>query len=295
MFAECNHTTHYLLIMTMIRTICVLSLATSARGFAFLSAFQQKEAGNPALAQLAKAPVGTLLDLRLDVGNNENSRISLQGLHLELSPEAAVDDLRPLLPGADGPNTGVSSGAKAIVVKDEAFFVGMSGKKNVPLHHGCWEMVWRDNAPAGVIVCGFDLKESVQRNDASLEKGRIYMTFPVWTKEGLQEKQEYRRKVEAQVKLHKDAKKEAYQKIKETNNLIMKALHFRNAAEATENLSYVKTDSVAQIPLDKDVMALGDDIMITTEGTVWTKDEAIFGNIQHTLLGTATIRPGASP
>ena len=272
----------------LIRTICLFILASSAHGFAFLN----KEKANAELASLAKAPSGTILDLRLDVGSNAHSRMSLQGLHLELSQDEAVDKLRVKLPGADGPHANVSSGAKTIHVKDAAFFVSMAGKQEVPLHHGCWEMVWREGAPAGVILCGFDLEESVQRNEAVLEKGRIFLSFPVWTKEGLEQQQERRREIEARVKLHEDAKKEAFGKMDETSNPIMKALHFRNAAEATERLSYVNQDAIAQIPLDEDVIALRDGVFITTEGTVWTKDaDNMFGGAQHTLLGTVTIRP----
>jgi len=285
--------------MTILQTTCILSLAASVvHGFAALSALQQ-EAGNHILAQLANAAGGTLLDMKLDVGSNEQFHMSLQGLVLELSSEAAVDELRPMLPGADGPNTGVSSaGAKTIVIKDEAYFVGMSGKQHVPLNHGCWELVWRENAGAGVIVCGFLLEHDVKRNDASLEKGRVYMSFPVWTTEGLKGQQEYRRMVEAKAKKHTEDRLDAFKKMDETNNVLKKALHFRNAAEADQKLSFVKTASVAMIPLVGDVMALGTDMMIITKGTVWTKEESssLFGgrNIQHTLLGTVTIRPGVA-
>lgn len=278
--------------MKMLRTTFLLAFTTCAHGFAFLNAFQQQTA-NPSLASLAKAPTGTLLDVRLDVGNDDYSRLNLQGLHLELLEEVSRNNNRPSLPGSDGPRAGVSTGAKSVKVKNDAFFVGMTGQRNVPLRHGCWEMVWRDNAPAGVIVCGFELQETVQRNNASLEKGRIYLSFPVWSKEGLEQQQERRRKVEARAKFHQDAKKEAFENMEKTANPIMKALYFRNAAEATEKLSYIPTDSVAQIPMDKDVMALDDSLLITIEGTVWRKDgEGVFGNDQHTLLGTATIRPG---
>jgi hypothetical protein len=274
----------------LFRTISLFVLASSAHGFVFLN----KKVASAELASLAKAPSGTILDLRLDVGSNDHSRMSLQGLHLELSQEEAVDKLRVKLPGADGPRTSFSSGARTIHVKDPAFFVSMAGKQNVPFNHGCWEMVWRENAPAGVIVCGFDLEESVQRNEAVLNKGRIFLSIPVWTKQGLKEQQERRREIEARVKLHQDAKKEAYDKMAETSNPIMKALHFRNAAEATEQLSYwyINQDRISQVPLDEDVLALRDDIFITTKGTVWTKGaDNLFGGGQHSLLGTVTIRP----
>jgi hypothetical protein len=155
----------------MIRTILLFALATSVHGFVFLN--KKAAVGNAELATLVKAPSGTVLDLSLNVGGNDHSQMSLQGLHLELSPDEAMDEFRVKLPGADGPHKNVSSGAKVVLIKDPAFFVSMAGKQNVPLTHGCWEMVWRENAPAGVIVCGFDLAETVRRNDAFLVISRM--------------------------------------------------------------------------------------------------------------------------
>lgn len=276
-----------------LRTICIFAFAASTvNGFAaYLLKSFQPETANPSLESLAKAPTGTLFDLRLDIGNDV-SRMGLQGLELELTQEPLSDKrAHPSLPGVDGPNSSVSAGAKKIDIKKDASFVSMSGHQNVPLRNGCWEMVWRDNAPAGVIVCAFDLQETVKRNDASLEKGRVYMSFPVWTREGLDEQQEYRRKIEAKARLFQSAKKEAYKAMDATSNPIMKALHFREAAEASEKLSYVPTNSITEIPMDDDVVSLGkDNLLIIKQGTVWNKDQAMFGNDQHTLLGTVTIR-----
>ena len=278
--------------MTLFRTISVLALsASAAHGFAFFTAPRQS---NPALAQYAQAQSGIILDLCLDVGSSKDSRMCLQGLLMELSHEDAVDKERPALPGFDGPNPNVSAGAKSIYVKEDAFFVSMAGKQNVPLHQGCWEMVWRENAPAGVIVCGFVLQETVARNDATLKHGSIYMSFPVWTKRGLKQQQDYRTEMERLIQKQEEAMADAFKKYDASNYIIMKALHFRSAALASDKLSFINADSISKIPLDDDVMAVGGDIVVATKGTVWTKDDAsAFGNSRRTtttLLGTATLR-----
>jgi hypothetical protein len=57
----------------------------------------------------------------------------------------------------------------------------------VHLENGSLEILWRDNAPHGSIICGFHLNQSYQRNDAMLPKDRLYISFPVWTMESLEE------------------------------------------------------------------------------------------------------------
>jgi hypothetical protein len=44
------------------------------------------------------------------------------------------------------------------------------------------------------------------------------------------------------------------------------------------------------IPSDSDTLALQDNLVLTTKGTVWTKKEGFFGD-DHALLGTATVSP----
>lgn len=283
-------------LMRTISLISILALTNRVDGFAVFNPFQQEqEAGNPQLESLGKATSGESINLKLNVGSNPQYRMSIQGLELELSSNnAEMNVLRPKLPGCEGPNARVSAGAKEIIIREEGYYIDMDGKQTVPLSHGCWELVWREGAGAGVIVCGFLLEHDVKRNDACLQRGRIYMSLPVWTTKGLRDQQEYRRMIEARAEKHAQEKLDAFQKMEKTDNVLMKALHFRNAAHADEQLSFVPMESVAQIPMDKgDTMPLGDELMITTKGTVWTKEEskALFGgeNIYHTLLGTATV------
>jgi hypothetical protein len=51
----------------------------------------------------------------------------------------------------------------------------MTGSKSVNLEHGVWEMIWRRNANAGALICGFDVPMEVTRNGASIPKGRVYV------------------------------------------------------------------------------------------------------------------------
>ena len=102
----------------------------------------------------------------------------------------------PNLPGADGPNPQLSSGAHKLETLEKGKFVDIFGTQSVNLEHGCWEFIWRRNAKAGAFICAFTVPEEIKRNDAKIPKGRLYVTFPVWTEESLKDLKERKEKAE---------------------------------------------------------------------------------------------------
>lgn len=54
-------------------------------------------------------------------------------------------------------------------------FVDATGSRVVNLEDGVWEMNWRNNANAGMLVCGFNVPEEIERNGASIPKGKLYI------------------------------------------------------------------------------------------------------------------------
>lgn len=145
--------------------------------------------------------------------------------------------------------------------------------------------VWREGAPAGVIVCGFHLAEDVQRGDASLPKGRIYLSLPVWTRDGLTDKQVYKAEKIAEAEQHKIDQDGDIAKMQATTNPLMKALHYRNALAASEKIMMSGVKGLVQsVPDNEDVMPIGGDLVMCTKGTVWTKNGNFLGE-EHVLLG----------
>lgn len=72
-------------------------------------------------------------------------------------------------------------------------FINMEGQQTAELHDGVWEMIWRDNSPAGLIICGFHLNKDAVRNALT---GMIYMSWPVWSSDELQNQQKRKTKAE---------------------------------------------------------------------------------------------------
>lgn len=151
--------------------------------------------------------------------------------------------------------------------------------------------VWREGAPAGVIVCGFNLDGDVKRGDATLPKGRVYLSLPVWTRDGLTDKQAYKAEKIAEAEQHKIDQAADIAKMQATSNPLMKALHFRNAVAASEKISNSGVKGlVAAVPDDEDVMPIGKDLVMCTKGTVWTKSGSFLAK-EHILLGVANASP----
>ena len=238
-----------------------------------------------------KSSSGLLLDITLDVGKDtDSSRISMKDMLIELLPDNIVkQDAKkyPALPGTNGPNPKSSTGAKSLLVKQDPYFINTQGMQPVMFENGCWELVWRDGASAGSLVCGFHSTQEYTRNDASFPKGRIYLSFPVWTKETLKEAQENKAATEKRAQKYLQEKADAMAKYVAEDNILMKALHYRNALNAHELYAITGVDYLNHIPAeDSDTMVLQDDLLLCTTGTVWTKKDGFFGG--QILLGTAT-------
>lgn len=141
---------------------------------------------NPSINEYAQAQDSALLNIRLDIDSESSGRFGINGLMLELHGDQDADYPHPNLPGADGPNAHLSSGAKALSVLRQGKNIDITGSYTVPFDNGAFEMIWRRNANAGALILGFDAGE-VKRNQVKLPLGRVYVTFPVWTSESLRD------------------------------------------------------------------------------------------------------------
>eukprot|EP00978_Attheya_sp_CCMP212_P010024 scaffold24007_cov49-Attheya_sp.AAC.3 len=289
-------------------TAITLACCSSVSGFNLGTAFGvPKLTQNPSLLKFTDDQSGTLLNIRMDIGATVNdekkttnngdfspaSRFAITGLEVQLQEKDADAYPHPKMPGVDGPHPELSSGARALNLLQFGSFISMNGLEQVELENGCWEMVWRDGAPAGSLVCGFDLLHEAKRNDASLTPGKVYMTFPIWTEEGLTEAQDIKKQKEAIFKKHLDEKDLQLEMMQETSNVLMKALHYRNAAAAAEKMWMTDLKNIKMVPSNDEVIHLEKNgLLLTTKGLVWRKEEkAAFKPADHTLLGTAIITP----
>jgi len=240
----------------------------------------------PDLLQLTDKQTEKLLNIHLHIGNEEGPRMAVTDLMIELHHEPA-DYEHTKLPGADGPHRNLSSGHRRLDVITGGHFVNMKGTQHVNMQKGCWEMCWRKDKPAGTLICGFELVEEYRRNDAVLPKGEVYVSFPIWTREGLKVGQEEKLKVEQRLETYLRERDEALREFDETDNPIMKAIHIRNAFAATDKYNAVDHHTLGTIPMDHQVIPIQDDLLLTVKGLLWTKGSEQGEN--HILLGHADV------
>lgn len=198
----------------------------------------------------------------------------------------------PLHIGAHGPRPRLSSGVHSVEVQKDGSFINMDGLQQVELSNGVWELIWRDESPAGLIICGFSLDKDARRNDLQLEKGQVYVTWPVWSAEGLEKQQARKAEAEVRYKEYETERDTELEKMSNTPNILLKAMHFRAAAHATEKMDFTGLHNLVDVPSASDVVEIGAGLQLVKTGTVWSKTGSFTGSFRanhQQLLGSAIV------
>jgi hypothetical protein len=146
---------------------------------------------NPALAQFAEAQDNSLLKIHLDVGQvdtlqskkgypvSSGNRLGIDGMIIELHGNQKANYVHPNLPGANGPNPQLSTGAMTLNLITKGKFIDLTGTRYANFEHGAWEIIWRKGAKAGSLICGFDVPNAIsksnQKDGAAIPQGRLYV------------------------------------------------------------------------------------------------------------------------
>lgn len=255
----------------------------------FLGPVREK---HPSLSEFAQAQTGILLNIGLDIPKDKDatsSRLYIRDLALELQTAQFMDD-HVGLPGASGPNPTCSTGPLTINVREEGKFVSMQGVQTVPFEKACWEMLWLKDRPAGSIVCGFELPEDVSRNGAILPAGGVYISFPIFTAETLEVARAKKIEYETNYKKHTDLQDQELKKMNSSKNPFMKLVHFRNAVDANQHASLMRTNVYDNIPTsEEDLIRIADNLILCKDGKVFTKSAEHKGKKDHKHAGKAIL------
>ena len=266
------------------KAACItLLFATEASAFLGIGEPMQRA---PLLDEIMKSKSVEKLSINLDIGDGKDSphfvvRDAIFDFHLG----APLGD-HVALPGINGPHPTVSSGAQQLEVINGGHFVSMKGVQDVKLARSCWEINWKKDTPAGALICGFEVMEEYHRNEATLHKGRIYLTFPLWDKEGLDFARTQKADVMGRAEIALKEKDECLAKCNETNNPLMKALHYRNAYAAADRYLMMPVKRMQMVPDEDEVLNLPNGLFLTKKGLIWTK---VLPMGSQVLLGSATI------
>mmetsp|Transcript_24880 Transcript_24880/g.56749 ORF Transcript_24880/g.56749 Transcript_24880/m.56749 type:complete len:290 (-) Transcript_24880:1614-2483(-) len=238
------------------------------------------------------------MDVRLTVGLTKENVFVIDGFQFQLAGTladgaSATPSAKGVpLPGANGPKPHLSSGAMTVTCEQPGKYINLQGLQRVELTGGVWEIIWRENSPAGILICGFHLASDAERNDCIMERGNIYLTFPIWSEDGLRRERAKKEKAQIEYDEHAMERDNELELMKETPNLLMKALHFRQACQATQKMDFSDLHHYVDVPSTSDVKIFGELHCVKT-GTVWrTNGNAFnepFRSAKQRLLGSASL------
>ena len=95
----------------------------------------------------------------------------------------------------------------------------------------------------------------------------MYVTFPVWSDCTLKDLRERKQVAEEKAVMAADRLKEHSEKMEATNNLIQKALHFREACKAAEEIDYSGYRTYRSMPLHREMISVNGGLNVCTLGT----------------------------
>lgn len=215
------------------------------------------------------------ISLSLDIAEPKaTSRLAVNGIEFDLTdrvPTSKDDFVR--MPVSHGPFPQLSGGFRALTNVGVGSFTSMRGREIVALSKGCWEIAWRDGAPCGSLLYGFEVDREHKRNDATLPKGTVYVSFSTWTSEGLERAREIRESKAAIARKASQKRDEEVVKMVAAQNVFRKAHHYFNAlAAADEAYAQPLNSKLKHVPTSGEAIRLVGDLRVSAKGKVWTQN-----------------------
>jgi hypothetical protein len=265
----------------------IILISSFPLGFSFI--FDSPLIPLNGLPQLVEAQYDRRISVTLDIGKKtETSRLPINGIIFDLTkttPSSENEFVK--MPGVHGPLPKLSGGIHGLNLVQDGSFVSMDGNTIVHAQKGCWEIVWKDGSPTGTLLVGFEIDREYKRNEIALPKGKIYLSFSIWTSEGLKEAQNNKERCLTRADVILKEKDEELTKMTETGNVFEKALHYYNAVSAVEKYYMEPVKKMNMVPNEDEVVPFDGNSFVSTKGTVWTQD---LPRGQPTILGNASLK-----
>ena len=211
-----------------------------------------------------------------DYGPGVASQLAVNGLVLKLQNEIITaggkNQEHPPMPGYNGRHPQLSSGPRRLEIVNFGQYVNLSGVQHVQTVNGCWEMCWRDGRPGGKLIFGFDVKEEYHRNEAWIPKGRVYLSFPIFTNESLENVNKQKDKAVSQRQQYLDQRDIELERCDQTSNVISKVYHLYKAFAAVEKYNSMPHEEIDNLPSSPQKAQFGD-----SDDTIGLKDNVRMG------------------
>jgi len=226
--------------------------------------------------------VNKQLNIQLHVGDEESGFLTVQDMIIQLGDRYNKDEEeRVRLPCND-----VSSGGHRLNVVSKGTYVNMKGLQHVDCDKGCWEICWTRGSPAGTILFALNLPQTYSRNEVILPGGNLWLSFPVWTSEGLKYGQKAKQEVLDEIEFYDRKWNEELDEYEMTENPIMRMIHEWSAHFYATKCDDLYDYSLDTIPDDEHCHKLQEDLLLSSRGLIWKRD----GN-DDVLMGHAIVSP----
>ena len=227
------------------------------------------------------------MKLQLHVGDEQKGFLSVRDMVIQLGGKVGLDEDRMQLPGDTGPFSECTTGALVLSVVSPGSYISMKGEEHVECEPGaCYQICWVAGRPAGHMVFGFTLPKAYQRNQAHLPEGPLFLSFPVWSKEGLEYGQNLKNEVLEEIAMYTQKWNEELDKYQAVRgrNPIMGMLHKHLAHVYATKCDELYDYSLETIPEDGDCIVMQEDLLISKRGLIWKS------NGEHdVLIGQADV------
>jgi hypothetical protein len=112
----------------------------------------------------------------------------------------------------------------------------------------------------------------------------MWLSFPVWTGEGLLRGQTEKKRIMQLIKENLQLRDMELDRFDNTQNPIKKALYLKNAFDYAEKCSSLHHHTLDTIPDENSIFILQDNLILATNGYIWRKNGE-----GHVLLGSAVV------
>ena len=196
---------------------------------------------HPMLHEYSKAQSNIILNVDLDIPefiqdrfNPNYSRLCIQNFKFQLSNETSL-----VATSCNGQyfytplscQSACSSDVLQVKILKEGTYSSLQGVQCVSFDNSSWQMIWNKDKSIGTLVLGFHLFETVQRNDATLPTGNVYLSFNMFHASSLQEFKKRQEEYTLDLQNYYSYQAKSMEDMQATSNVFRKLLIFKESIE----------------------------------------------------------------
>ncbi|GFH61810.1 hypothetical protein CTEN210_18286 [Chaetoceros tenuissimus] len=238
---------------------------------------------HPKLQEYSKAQSNIILNVDLDIPeciddrfNPNYSRLCIQNFKFQLWNETSLVATAcngqyfytPLSSQSE-----CSSDVHQCKILKEGTYSSLQGVQSVSFENASWQMIWNKDNSVGTLVLGFHLFQNVERNDAILPAGNVYLSFSMLHQNSLQEFKKTQEEYTLDLQNYYSYQSKSLEDMQATTNVFRKLLIFKESIEEYNKIMQMKETFAREVPtvesIGKVLFGINQDLLLSAQGRVW--------------------------